>query len=105
MGVPVVVCGVTIRSDGRHTGVCSDNAIHSGLMAFADNDRDGNYTANTDVVLRTVSINGNESDAAVRKMKVVLNICNFAGSDCKGGSDSKNQFVLCQMVHLVIVLL
>lgn len=93
MGVPVVVCGVTIRSDGRHAGVCSDNAIHSGLMAFADNNRDGNYTANTDVVLRTVSINGNESDAAVRKMTVALNICDFAGSDCKGGSDSKNQFV------------
>ncbi|MDK4630888.1 pilus assembly FimT family protein [Kingella kingae] len=71
MGVPVVVCGVTIRSDGRHTGVCSDNAIHSGLMAFADN----------------------ESDVAVRKMTVALNICDFAGSDCKGGSNSKNQFV------------
>ena len=93
MGVPVVVCGVTIRSDGRHAGVCSDNAIHSGLMAFADNNRDGKYTADTDMVVRTVSINGNESDAAVRKMTVALNICDFAGSDCNGGSDSKNQFV------------
>ncbi|MDK4526111.1 GspH/FimT family pseudopilin [Kingella kingae] len=92
MGVPVVVCGVTIRSDGRHTGVCNSDA-NSGLMAFADNNRDGNYTADTDMVLRTVSINGNESDVAVRKMMVVLNICDFAGSDCKGGSNSKNQFV------------
>lgn len=94
MGVPVVVCGVTIRSDGRHAGVCNDNAIHSGLMAFADNDRDGKYDAKKkDVVLRTVSINGNESGETVRKMKVALSICDFAGSDCKGGSDSKNRFV------------
>lgn len=62
---PVIVCGVLIRSDGRPLGNCSASHINSGMRAFVDIDRNGEYTANTDVNLRTISLNGNSSNQQV----------------------------------------
>ena len=61
LGVPVLICGVTVRSDGRHSGVCDANGnANSGMMAYADKNRNGKYDAGgDDLVVRTVTINGN----------------------------------------------
>lgn len=66
LNVPVVVCGVTIRTDGRSSGVCNDANINSGLMAFADKNQDGVYDSKVDIELRTVNINGNNTNAQVK---------------------------------------
>ncbi|RKW29313.1 MAG: type II secretion system protein GspH, partial [Kingella sp. (in: b-proteobacteria)] len=58
LGVPVVVCGVKVRTDGRPSGVCSPSSVSSGMMAYADNNKNGMYDDGTDVMLRSVSING-----------------------------------------------
>lgn len=69
MNIPVVICGDTIRSDGRASGVCNSNvfdnradSVRSGLKAFADVNRNGSYNAGgnpADIDLRTIGINGN----------------------------------------------
>lgn len=67
MNTPVIICGVNVRSDGRPTGACNATAMTngSGMMAFADKNKNGTYEANTDVALRTISINGNLSKQTV----------------------------------------
>lgn len=74
MNIPVVICGDTIRSDGRPAGDCTDTifdtgakAAQSGLKAFADANQDGIYKSNNnsepaDIDLRTISINGNSNN-------------------------------------------
>lgn len=55
---PVVICGVKVRSDGRPLGNCSASDLASGLMAYADNDRDGTYDAAKDTELRVINLAG-----------------------------------------------
>lgn len=86
LGMPVLICGVTIRSDGRSSGACDDNSHGSGMMAFGDVNRNGAYDANVDVPLRTVSVNGN----GAAKINISLTTCNLA-NNCVN-SESK-QFV------------
>lgn len=57
LGVPVVICGVQVRSDGRPSGSCSNTQMNSGMFAYADKNRNGTYEANIDTSLRTISIN------------------------------------------------
>ncbi|WP_051255499.1 GspH/FimT family pseudopilin [Conchiformibius kuhniae] len=87
--MPVVVCGVKIRSDGRPLNLCSPNELGSGMLAFADANRDGQYGVNDgDIDLRTININGNN------KFNIDMNVAVF---DLTGksvsGKDSQKAFV------------
>ncbi len=90
MNVPVVICGDTIRSDGRPSGQCNANVFNtannaanrSGLKAFADNNRDGTYSSTSspkDIDIRTISINGNGSR---RQVDMILQYCGVSASNC-----------------------
>lgn len=96
MNVPVVICGDTIRRDGRPSGVCNDDvfdtskadARRSALKAFADKDKDGQYNSNNgDIDLRTISINGNTDRSTVG---MTLLYCPVGGENCeKAGAGKK----------------
>lgn len=58
LNAPVIVCGTTIRSDGRPTGKCSNKIDSNGWRAFADQNRNATYDSGRDVDLRTISLNG-----------------------------------------------
>ncbi|XXQ67345.1 pilus assembly FimT family protein [Neisseriaceae bacterium B1] len=73
MNMPVVICGDTIRSDGRPSGACNSNVFNnghadsarSGLKAFADANQNGAYATNgnpADIDLRTIGINGDSDN-------------------------------------------
>lgn len=57
LGKPVIICGTQIRDDGRSLGVCDDKQLNSGLMAYADNNRNGVFDTGVDAELRTITIN------------------------------------------------
>lgn len=79
---PVVVCGVRIRSDGRPLNQCDASQINSGLLAFADINRDGQYNPTQgDVDLRVVSINGNRSRQDVKISTQVYNLTGATEQD------------------------
>lgn len=96
LGVPVVVCGVKIRSDGRPSGDCDSKEINSGLFAYADKDRNGDYDSSKDMALRTISINGNTT-----KKATMVNITPAAyeisltttGSSITASKDVPSEFV------------
>lgn len=68
-GIPVVICGDTIRSDGRPNGRCNPNVFdnannasnNNGIKAFLDKNLDRTYKASDDTDLRTISINGDSN--------------------------------------------
>lgn len=94
LGVPVVVCGVKIRSDGRPSGDCDSKEINSGLFAYADKDRNGKYEASKDMELRTISINGNTT-----KKATMVNITpaayeiSLTGANVTASKDVPSEFV------------
>lgn len=90
LNMPVVVCGVTIRSDGRDTGACNANNYGSGMLAFGDQNRNGTYE-NTDVRLRTVSINGNRNNDA--QVRIELGNCGLLGACAASGNNNSRVFV------------
>ena len=49
------------------------------MMAYADNNKNGMYDDGTDVMLRSVSINGNDNP---EKMTVEVNKCKVDGTNC-----------------------
>lgn len=70
--VPVIVCGTKIRSDGRPlNNNCLATDISSGLRAFADINKNGVFDANSDVDLRTININGNNTN---QQLTVIPNV-------------------------------
>lgn len=91
MNTPVLVCGVKIRSDGRPTGVCSANEIQNGMMAYADKNQNGVYEANTDVALRSITLNA-PNVAENNKVVFSIDACAFNANNCKKSVGS-NTFV------------
>lgn len=88
MNVPVVICGDTIRSDGRPNGQCTSNiyttAANGGLKAFADTNRNGSFSSvDGDTDLRTITINSNR-----RNVDIELNYCPVSGN-CSNAADPK----------------
>lgn len=57
LGKPVIICGTQIRDDGRSLGTCDASKYNSGLMAYADNNRNGVFDAASDTELRTITVN------------------------------------------------
>lgn len=91
---PVLICGVKIRNDGRPTGSCASDQISNGMMAYADRNQDGVYDANTDVALRTISINDSNVGAnADNRVNVAVDTCPFTANNCEKGKVSDNTFV------------
>lgn len=83
-GTPVVICGDTIRSDGRPAGQCNDAVFDTGdrlgLKAFLDKNIDGGFTGDVDDNLRTISINGDNSNKMV---DLILKYCGTNGANCQ----------------------
>ncbi|RRD91331.1 GspH/FimT family pseudopilin [Conchiformibius steedae] len=87
--VPVVVCGVKIRSDGRPLNQCNPNELGSGMFAFADTDRDGQYNVGKgDIDLRTVNINGNNK----YQINMGVSVFDLNGAPVSG-KDAQKAFV------------
>lgn len=78
LNAPVIVCGTTIRSDGRPTGTCSNTIDANGWRAFADKKRDGNYVAADDVDLRVIALNGTTNQE--KKVKLTATFFNVLGT-------------------------
>lgn len=95
LGVPVVVCGVKIRSDGRPSGNCDSKEINSGLFAYADKDRNGKYEANKDMELRTININGNVSKDKPAKVTITPAAyeISLTGANVTASKDVPSEFV------------
>ena len=88
---PVIICGASVRKDGRMSGTCEKDKIPSGLIAFLDVNLDGNYNSGTDQLLRTVVINGEDSKNPIN---VKFDACEFDGKNCTDTSVGKSgQFV------------
>lgn len=91
LNAPVVVCGVTIRSDGRSNGQCG--AVNStGWFAYADINRNGRYDNGTDTDLRTISLNGTtqQQNQNQNKVSVATTLYNISGQT---QTDGTSQFV------------
>ena len=87
--MPVVVCGVKIRSDGRPLNQCNAAELGSGMLAFADADRNGQYEVNKgDIDLRTVNINGNNK----YQIDMGVSVFDLTGSPVSG-KDTQKAFV------------
>ena len=78
LNAPVIVCGTDIRSDGRPSGACNNKIDSNGWRAFADKNRNGNYVAADDVDLRTISLNGTNSQD--KKVTLEAQFFNIAGA-------------------------
>lgn len=88
---PVIICGTSVRKDGRMSGTCEKDKIPSGLIAFLDVNLDGTYNSGTDQLLRTVVINGEDSKNPIN---VKFDACEFDGKNCTDTSVGKSgQFV------------
>ena len=59
LNLPVYVCPVQIKKDGNPDQYCDSDYEGQGLGAFADQNKDGDYTRGTDIALRFVIINVN----------------------------------------------
>lgn len=77
LNAPVIVCGTTIRNDGRPSGLCG-NIDSNGWRAFADVNRNGVYDGATDLDLRTISLNGTRTQE--KKVSVTAVFFNIAGT-------------------------
>ncbi|WP_416192327.1 pilus assembly FimT family protein [Neisseria sp. CCUG12390] len=72
LNLPVYVCPVKIRKDGKPLGQCDSTAKDSGLLAFADKDylvnpnKKQTYTNDSvDIHLRTIILNSKDSNRVI----------------------------------------
>lgn len=70
---PVVICGVQVRADGRPAGGCDRSKLASGMMAYADNNRNGQYDKDTDTELRVINLAGAQAGTAGSMNTLVVN--------------------------------
>lgn len=91
--LPVVICGVNVRKDGRPSGVCDNRALSSGMLAFVDVDKNGKYDSKIDTDLRTISINGNNhAEVTVKPDSYKINISS-KDTTVATDPDSINEYV------------
>lgn len=66
LNLPVYVCPVQIKSDGKSNGSCNAKYSGQGMFAFADKDKDKKYTNDTaDISLRSIILNGSQQSGQV----------------------------------------
>ncbi len=90
-GLPVIICGTDVRTDGRGSGTCTnDGSVNQGLMAFVDSNGNGlrdNGNPN-EVILRSVVIN----EAGNQRVTIAVSGCGIVANDCSA-NPATNQFV------------
>ena len=79
INAPVYVCPVQIKSDGNPDNYCLTTNNGQGLAAFADINKDGEYTRKTDIALRAVIIN-NPAHTAITYQASTVPITGSRGS-------------------------
>ncbi|WP_416190385.1 GspH/FimT family pseudopilin [Neisseria sp. CCUG17229] len=62
LNLPVYVCPVQIKKDGKSNGSCNANYGNQGLMAFADTDKNNQYERANDIQLRAIVLNSKDND-------------------------------------------
>ncbi|PSJ79537.1 GspH/FimT family pseudopilin [Neisseria iguanae] len=62
LNLPVYVCPVQIKKDGKSDGKCNYSHKDSGLMAFADSDKNKRYERATDIHLRAIILNSKDNN-------------------------------------------
>ena len=63
LNLPVYVCPVQIKKDGKSNGSCSNEHKNSGLMAFADKNKNQVYDNDeNDISLRTIILNSKDNE-------------------------------------------
>ena len=85
--LPILICGVKIRKDGRSTGTCDNREISNGLLTFADKNYDSFYSPNDDMSIRTTTLNKTDTNSASR-VKVDMKACPITTLKCNVPFDS-----------------
>lgn len=80
INAPVYVCPVQIKSDGNPDNYCLTTNNGQGLAAFADINKDGEYTRKTDIALRAVIIN-NPAHTAITYQASTVPLTGSRGSE------------------------
>lgn len=66
LNIPVYVCPVQIKKDGKSNGSCNASFGNQGLMAFADTDKNKQYQrTSTDIQLRAIILNSKDNDRVI----------------------------------------
>ena len=86
LNAPVYVCPVQIKVDGNPDNYCSTTYNGQGLAAFADINKDGEYTRKTDIALRAVIIN-NPAHTAITYQASTVPLTGSRGSQRADGLD------------------
>ncbi|MDO4227706.1 GspH/FimT family pseudopilin [Neisseria sp.] len=76
LNLPVYVCPAQIKVDGNPDLYCNTAHAGKGMVAFADTNKDGSYTRNTDIDLRTVILNAQNEE----RTSYQFNTYNFSGT-------------------------
>ncbi len=76
LNLPVYVCPAQIKADGNPDNYCNKAYEGQGMVAFADTNKDGSYTRNTDIDLRTVILNAKDE----QRTSYQFNTYNFSGT-------------------------
>ena len=85
LNLPVYVCPVQIKSDGKSNGDCKSAYSGQGMLAFADKNNDKKYTNDTtDISLRSIILNGNQQSGQVEH--------SFKNISAQGKESKGNQF-------------
>ncbi|MBF0804818.1 MULTISPECIES: GspH/FimT family pseudopilin [unclassified Neisseria] len=82
LNLPVYVCPAQIKVDGNPDNYCKATYEGQGMVAFADTDKNGSYTRNTDVDLRTVILNAKDE----QRTRYQFNIYSFSGAKQPGSN-------------------
>lgn len=93
LGVPVIICGVQVRSDGRPLNNCNNTHFSSGLMAYADINRNGVYETGTDTELRVINLAGAQANARGSVMTVPVNYVMAVNGSVNKDATSINEFI------------
>lgn len=66
LNLPVYVCPVQIKKDGKSNGSCNASFGNQGLMAFADSNKDKQYQRDSDIHLRAIILNSSDGGRVVQ---------------------------------------
>lgn len=86
LNLPVYVCPAQIKVDGNPDHYCNTTYIGKGMVAFADTNKDGSYTRNTDIDLRTVILNAQNEE----RVSYQFDTYNFGGTRQNGNGQGGN---------------
>ncbi len=86
LNLPVYVCPAQIKVDGNPDNYCETEYEGQGMVAFADTNKDGGYTRDTDIDLRTVILNAKDKE----QLCYLFETYDFNGNKQKNGNKQNN---------------